>query len=226
MTQIDDPLDAAMEAEANNGPRHFFGQATVDSFFCVLKKGEGKAVYDPNQHSVDERRTAISITLNPGPNSKAKFSIKRDLIAESKEWASIIKPSLRALNTDLRSINGKWIQAELVPTGRKYTNSQGEEKENTTVKFLTVYGSQEECEAAETAFFGGHNGTPPTTAATPSVSVAGNDQERQTAVKFLPALWAASNKDVTEFAKKLAGNPLTSKYFDLNSPEVISLIAA
>jgi hypothetical protein len=226
MTQTDiDPMDAAMEAGAAARPRTFFGRVLADAYFCVLRKGQGKATYNPNEHSVDDRRTAFTIQLDPVPTSKAKFAVKREGIAESKEWASIIKPSLKALNTDLRAVNNKWAQVELVPTGRKYTNSQGEEKEQTTVKFLRVFDTEAECEAAEQEFFASAQSTPTTAAASAAPAPSGSDAEKATAAKFLPALWAAAGKDVSVFAEKIAGNPLTSKYFDISSPEVVALIS-
>ena len=77
------------------------------------------------------------------------------MIAESNEWAKIVKPSLRDLGTDLRALNGKFVQAQLVPTGRGWVNQQGEKKENTTFKFLAVYDDFETCAKAADAFFNG-----------------------------------------------------------------------
>lgn len=228
MTQQDvmDPADAAMDAEYTPGPRTQFGEMQVDVWFCVLRKGEGKVQFDPGQHSIDERRTAIEMTLIPTRTTYG--NIERQMIAESKEWASIIKPSLKTLNLDLKSVNGRFVQVQLVPTGRKYTNSNGEEKETTAFRFIAAYPGLDECLAAAAEFYTQPHagGTPIAPPVAPAAPASPNDKERETALRFLPALWTSSSKDVSEFAKKLAGNPLTSKYFTLDSPEVIQLIAA
>ena len=239
-TRTDDPYDSAMNSEWNPSLT-IFGQCSVDVWYCVLQKGQGKVPFDPGQHSIDQRCTAIDIAIQPLPGSKAQFATERGLIAESREWAQIVKPSLRALNIDLRAINGHYVRAELVPTGQTYTNSQGETKQRTTIKFVAIYNSLDECQAAADAFFAarGSASSSSTESAVPPSESAGtqtpvgassngngtNDTEKTTAAKFLPALWNASGKDITKFAEMLAKNPLVSKYFDLNSPEVLSLTA-
>jgi len=223
-----DPFDDAMNAEYKPLSRTFFGDIAVDIYYAVLVKGVGKVPFDPNQHDQDKRVTAITLTINPLPGSKAQYAVERELIAESKEWAQITKPSLRGLNTDLRAINGKWAQVELVPTGQKYTNKNGETKERTAIKFLAVFNTEDECQQASDAFWATRgNGNDPAT--TPAANGNGNgqsDAERLTAQKFLAPLWVASGKDMNKFAQALASNPLTSKYFDLNSPEVLAVVAA
>jgi len=52
------------------------------------------------------------------------------------------------------------------------------------------------------------------------------NREQETAAKFLPALWKQAAGDVTRFSELIAGNPLTSKYFSINSPEVLALVTA
>ena len=225
-----DPFDDAMNAEYKPQARTFFGDVAVDIYYAVLVKGTGKVPFDPNQHDQDKRVTAITLTINPLASSRAQFPIERELIAESKEWAQITKPGLRELNTDLRAINGKWAQVELVPTGQKYTNKNGETKERTAIKFLAIFNTEDECQKASDAFWatrGNGNGSTAATQPTPNGNGNGqSDAERMTAQKFLAPLWAASGKDMNKFAQSLANNPLTSKYFDLNSPEVLSVVAA
>lgn len=227
MTTEYDPFDAAMDAEAPSGVRTQFGEIQIDVWPCVLRKGEGKVPFDAGQHSTDERRTAIDMILIP---TKGDYNIERKIIAESNEWAKIIKPSLRALNTDLRGINGKFVQVQFVSTGRKYTDkNSGEEREYTTFKFIAVYPGLDECLAAAEEFFNNrsqNNQNDAVSSQSAPATNGANPAERETALKFLPALWNASGKDVNEFAKKLAGNPLTSKYFTIDSDDVLKVIAA
>lgn len=236
---MSDYFDDAMNATYTERPKLVFGQVDVDVWPCVLVKGTGKVLFDATQHKAEDRCTAIHITIAPTTNSRMEYKAEREMIAESKEWAGIMKPSLVALSTDLRSVKGKWVKASLVPTGRKYTNAAGETKQATTFKFEAVYNTEAECEAAEEAVFGksdssatapngsaSGNGNTPHPNGNGSNGNGNNPLERETALKFLPALWTSAGKDLEKFAASLAKNPLVSKYFDLNSPEVIHLIQA
>lgn len=222
-----DPYDSAMSAEARPlGPRNYFGQITTDVWHCVLEKGAGKVPFDPGIHAQDQRCTAIDLTFTPisRDDRQSLRPMQFSMIAESKEWASIVKPSLIAISSDLRSIRDRWVQIQLAPTGRTYTNKQGEVKDANTVKFIAVYASEAECRAASEAFFSQHRTAPTNghTAAAPSVEDAG----RTTAAKFLPALWRASGNSVQRFEQLIKQTEPCNKYFDLSSPEVLSVISA
>jgi hypothetical protein len=225
---LDDPLDAAMAAEARpQGPRTYFGQIAVDVYHCILQKGAGKVIFDPGQHSPDQRCTAITLTFValPRDNGASLRPMEFQMIAESKEWASIVKPSLIAINADLRTIRDRYVQVQMVPTGRTYKNKAGEVKDANTLKFVALYGSEEECRAASDAHFShGHNATP--AAAVPTQQPVTADAERATAAKFLPALWKASANNVQRFEQLIKQTAPVNKYFDLTSAEVLSLITA
>lgn len=228
---VDNPYESAMKAEYNPS-RTYFGEVNIDTWFCVLVKGQGKIPFDPGIHSADQRCTAIEITIYPLSTRANAKPLKRELIAESREWAQIIKPSLVALNTDLRALNGRWVQVESVPTGQKYQDkATGELRDSTTFKFVALYDSEEACQKAADAFFASrghadteHSATQEAGSSPPNGNGA-NDKERETAAKFLPALWKASGGDVFKFGQMIASNQLTSKYFDLQSKEVLDLIS-
>ncbi|MHB1131755.1 MAG: hypothetical protein ACYC4L_05135 [Chloroflexota bacterium] len=216
-----DPMTSAMETELR--PRTYFGQVQSQAYYAVLVKGIGKVPFDPTQHSIDKRVTAIEISLMPLIGGSVDTPIDRELIAESHDWAKIVKPSLLALNTDLRGVNGKWTQVQLVPVG-SYTNKSGEEKTRTMFKFIALYASEDECRAASDAFFPRSDVT---TAPAPAPAAPnGSNAERAAAAKFLPALWAASQKDATKFATLIANQSALAKHFDISSPEVVAVIAA
>lgn len=221
-----------MSATYEERPKVAFGQVSVDVFPCVLVKGQGKVQFDEGIHRQEDRRTSIHITITPLPSSGLTYSIERDMIAESKEWASFVKPSLVVLKTDLRTVNGKWVKASLVKTGEVYTNRQGEKKEKTTIRFEAVYATEAECEHVSNEFFKKDAEQPipgfdaPAPANGNGNGNGSNPGEREVALKFLPALWNDAGKDVEKFAASISKNPLVSKYFDLNSPEVCQLIAA
>lgn len=220
-------------------PKTYFGQVSMDAWFCILEKGTGRVPFDPTQHRPEQRRTAIDIAIQPLPSSGFEWAIERRMLAESTEWAGKVLPSIKALGIEPKDLQGKWVQAELIPTGRTYTSkATGETKEATTFRFVAVYQTEAEAEAAAAALFGSNGnssngdgeipldpGPAPAAGATSNGSNGAN-QEKTTAAAFLPALWQQAGQDVTQFLSLIAGNPLTSKYFTLNSPEVLALVTA
>lgn len=228
MTQTEtyDPFEAAMNAKAPSGVRTLFGEMQADVWPCCLVKGEGKIPFDPTQHKTEDRRTAIDLTFIP---NRGQYNVDRKLIAESNEWAKIMLPSLKVLNTDLRGINGKFVQVQLVPTGRKYTDKNtGEEKEYTTFKFIAVYPDLEACQAAADAFFkanGADGAQPQAGSSAPAPAAAkGTLMTRDSAANFLKGFWNAANGDVNKFLTNIAANPALAEHFDRNSPEVVALV--
>lgn len=217
-----DLLDDVMTPSYQEGPKTFFGRFDVDVHHVALIKGVGKVEFDPNQHKAEQRCTAIDISiaqLGPG-----RPPIERSVIAESKEWAKLILPSLQALGVTVRALVGKYVRVESIPTGQTYVNANGETKDRTTLRFVEVFDSFEACQEASDVYWAtrriGQADTPAPTNGT------GGDAERETAKKFLPALWKKAGGDVDAFGTLLAGNPIVSRHFDLSSPEVAELVAA
>jgi len=204
-------------------PSIYFGQVHISPWFCVLEKGVGRVPYDPQVHRADQKRTALDIEIQPLPSSGLEFAIVRNLIAEDRDWAGTILPSIKALGIAPKDLHQKWARVDLVETGKKYTNRNGEEKKLTTLKFLEVYQTEAECEAAAAKLFGKTATDTPAPAAAPASSGNGN-AEKETAKMFLPALWKQAGQDVTKFMELINNNPLTSKYFTVNSPEVLNLV--
>lgn len=221
-----DPFETAGNVQEPS--KHFFGQNFFDMYFCILEKGganKGKPPFDPNVHSPDKKRTAITINIVPLPDSKIKFGIDRELIAEFGDWPKIILPSIKALGLTPRDLVGKYVKVELVNVGN-YVNSKGETKQLTTPKYLEVYTDEATCQAASDALYGNNHTEQPDEEAFPAKAPNGNDAEKAIALKFLPALITQAGKEPSKVAELLKSNNLVGKYFDLNSPEVISLITA
>lgn len=224
-----DPYKSANEAEYSPRPRTYFGQIETDVWFCFLQKGQGKVLFDVNQHPQEQRRTAITISILPLPGSPITEPVKREMIAESEEWAKHVKPSLRTLNLDLRGVNKKWAQVQLVPTGRKWTDKDGVEHAATTFAFKAIYQTEDACiDAANQFFYPDRSEAPSNTAPTPGnggTPPSTSNPERDTAAKFLPALVKAANGDITKLAELIAKAPVVAKHFTIESPEVAALIA-
>jgi hypothetical protein len=153
------------------------------------------------------------------------------MLAEFGEWKDVTLPSLRDIGfLDASQLNGKYARIELVPTGRKYTNSQGEEKEASAVKFVAVYETREQCLAA----MNGDNPTSPTPVAAAPVPSNGNgNAEKETALKFAKAFVANAMRqaggDLDKargiLAPMIANQPVISKHYTVDSPEIVALMA-
>lgn len=221
-----DPLDALDNPELRSP--EYFGQVSMHTWFCVLEKGIGKVDFDPAKHGIDARRTAVKIGLLPLPEHNTNQDIFRDQIAESREWASLVLPSIKNLGITARELDGKWVKLTFQPTGRTYTKTDpmtGETvtRDATTFKFLALYADEAACRAAyqaERAGNGGNGGT----AAPASAPVRSGNQEKETALKFVKPLIARSGGDEAKLEQLIAGMPLLSKHFSVQSPEVQELL--
>ena len=228
-----DPYADADAAKPSN--RHYFGFIVIDAYPVVLVKGQRRVLFDSLQHSEDRRVTAIDMTLTPlSRPGQDTFSIKKEPIAQSNEWARITKPSLDKLGLGTKDVNNRYVQVEAVPIGSYVNQKTGETKTATTFRFIAVYSDQAACQAACDEFYRSRTAAQP--AATPAPAspangttpAAADSVERATLAKFLPSYWAkakaAGPDSVHELEKLLASNPTLAKHFDLTSPEVQQII--
>lgn len=217
--------------EAKEPSKHFFGLNEFDIWECVLAKGVGKVPFDAAMHKESEKRHAIKIVVSPLPGSGINYNTEREVIAESRDWAGIVLPTIHKLGLTPAQVDKHYVQIELVPA-RKYTDKNGEEKVATLPAYVAVYASQEECEAAASEFFGNGAGSVSSSvpangngAAAPAAAApAPAGMTREAAVKFLPAMLAAAGGDPMKAAEILAKNPILSPFFDINSPEVLEIL--
>jgi len=221
--QMDDPFETA--SNATLVPRNYYGQIQIDAWHCVLIKGQGKVPFDPTYHSRDDRRTAITISLLPLPEQNVQFDLARDLIAESREWAGIIWPSLRALGlTSAREAQGRWAKMQQVPSGRRYRNAAGEEKEATTFKFLALYPDEAACRAAYLAETGrGGNNAP---APVSTISTSGSTpHDLDVARPFIVAFARQNGYDLERTKAACRSQAIITKAIDVDSPEFAAIVA-
>lgn len=218
-------LNEAMNVQFSRDTKSVFGKVDVSVWPCALVKGLGKVPFDPEQHKPEDRQIAIDIYIEPLRTSRYQDLIFRKMIADSKEWAKIVMPSIKALGMSLSDLRGKWVRAEYVPTGRKYESQAGEEKEATTFKFVKIFSDEEEAVSAADALFSGTNkagGVSPAGQSNGAPSVAGMSLE--TARTLLNALWRASAGDVNRFLVSLEKADQVKAHFPLTHPEVLALI--
>lgn len=220
MSQVNDPLDSADNPEIP--ATEYYGQAFVDSYYCVLVKGTGKVTFDPAAHTVDQRRTAITFQVQPLAEHNLSRPLSREYIAEFGAWPKITLPSIKALGVTVRQLGHAWCKVAVVPDGRTYEKN-GETKESTTFKVLAVYPDEATCRAA----YNGVTVTPQTAQAAPAAAPTngnGNNAERTVAAKFIPTFVKSCDGDLERLGKVLAANPLVSKYFTATSPEVVQAV--
>lgn len=216
-TQIYDPFDAATEA----GERQpvYFGKMDCTASFVALITGQGKVAWNEAM-GLNQRRTEVALRLDPIDQMNLTRAVERSIIAESREWTGIVWASLRDLGVrNAREVNGKWAKVELVKSGRTWTNNKGATVEGTTLKFLALYNSKPECEAAWEAENGGA-----VAHSQPETNGNGADPGRETALQFLPALVKGANGNRAMLAQTIANMPMISKYFTVDSPEVQMLL--
>lgn len=226
-----DPFDAATQAGERTPA--YFGKIEVSVGFVKLMKGAGKVPFNEGTDSVEERRTDIRIVLNPIEASKMTQLVEKDMIAESATWGRIVWPSLRDCGLkNLRELHGKWAQVELAKTGRTYPGRDGTTREETTFKFVKLFDSLAECNAA---FYAVRPGSAPVDNGVGDIDMShgagsngngnGGNPERETALQFLGVLVKQAGGDKSKLAASIAMMPMISKYFTADSPEVVNFMA-
>ena len=222
------PVSDDAWAEADNAkwdPTYtVFGEVDLNISYVVLQKGIGKVAFVPTQHQQDERRVSIEITIIPV--IPGRQNVQRDMLSQSREWANIVNQSIKAFgpNWNAQMLKGRYVEAQLVPSGRKYRTADGDERDATTVKFVRFFNGEDDCAAAAVARRGGSsNGATSAAAVTPAAETPVNAHERATVAQFLGPLWKSCNGDADKFGALLK-NPPFATYFTLTSPEVLALV--
>jgi len=226
-TQTTNVWDAVDNPEVKSGPTEYWGLVKIDSYFCTLQKGLGKIPFDAQKNSLDDRRTAIDIIVIPLAEQNISYDVNRSMIAESREWAGIVLPSIKNLGISAQQLNGKYGHIRTKGTGSTYTNKNGETRERTTFEFVQVFNTEAECRSAYQAYTSGAGAAP----APAAPASNGNDKERKTALKFLKVIVenaARGQSDLTVITNTVAVNianmPMVSKHFTVDSPETMNLI--
>ena len=236
MSITNDPFEAA--TQAGEGRNTYYGRVDVSASFVTLKKGVGKQAFNEQLDDVRDRRTQVTIVVNPIDAMGLSILLQRDLIAESAEWSRYTWASLRDKCglKNVRELNGKWAKLTLQGTGETYTTKRGETQERKAFVFEAIYQTAQEATAAYHADTGGgHEDNPAGDvdmshgAGGPVTNISangnGNDTERETAKAFLQALVKQSGGDKSRLAASIAQIPMIAKYFTADSPEVVEMFA-
>ena len=222
-TVTNDPYESANEATVR--PRDYYGQIHIDAWFCILQKGVGKVPFDAQAHNVDQRCTAITMSMIPLAEMNITFKLERETIAESREWAGIILPSIKAAGiASVKDANGKFAKMQQVPTGRKYRTSTGEEREATTFKVLAFYSDEAACRQAYYAETGkAPDGSEP---------IPGFDDEPAkpaanigAAKQFILAFAKQKNYDLDATREVCRQQPMITNAIDVDSDEFTQIVA-
>jgi len=219
----------------------YFGRLEAAVKFVALVKGQGRVDYvegqvDPNTGKAIRRNTGIDLALICTGREGDEYRVERNAIAEFGEWPTLILPSLTAIGATLRDLPGKWAQVELVPTGRRYTNKSGEEKESTTFSFVRIFGTEAEMNTVKAAYYAGDqdavNAAPvnaPAAAQPPTSGDAGKATALQFARVFVKQAMSKTNGDVAAalalLGPMLAAQPVISKHLTAESPEVLEMLS-
>lgn len=232
----DDPFAVAQETAER--PAEFYGELSVECWFCALVKGQGKVPFDANVH--DRRSTAIDLVVMPLSDHNITNAFERSTLDWARDWTRITWPSLKALGiTSLRDVSkSKWCKFAWQTTGEKYRANGGEERERTAFKFLALYNSEAECRAAYYADTGKQQpddlGTetipgfeskaqPAPAQAAPDSN--GSEKTRETAIQFIKAYAKMNRFQIDATRKACATQTAITDVFDLDSPEFVEIIA-
>lgn len=208
-----------------------WGQAFVAVWRAALVKGEGKVPFDPTNKLHKNMVYAIDLSIVPIMEQSAK-PVERSLIQNSKEWGMIQK-SIKDLGVAPSEIDQKYVRIAFEPTGKTYTNANGDTKNETYVKFMKVFNSEAEC----IADYGATNMGDTVTVTEPNEIASGvpaaGAKEFEAAKKLLEASLRGVVKVVStpEEAKaltlvKIKASPVMSRFFTEDSPELDDMIAA
>lgn len=237
----DDPFNSASNPQIKQAT--FFGQARLDAWYCVLpKKGTGgqKQPFDPTMHKIEQRVTALDLSLQPLSEHNTQYPHERNMLAEGAEWAKHTWPSARTVGlTDSRQINGGWFKYTFAPTGEKYPKKDkqtgqptGEMVEKTAIKFVEYYTSEDACRAA---YASEHQSD-----SEPIVNGAVNlsaqqtpdpEKEKATAYAFLKVIVpnAARGKSredaLIAVADQITTYPVVAAHFTIDSPETVEILS-
>jgi len=230
----DSPWQVASNPEAySNTTQEYWGECSINAWWCALVSGMGKVPYDPKTldpktGKAPRRYTAIDLAVNPLAECNLEWDVKRSMLAEFGEWKDIVWPSIRNMGImEASELDGKFVHVELVENGTY--QKDGETKKKTTFNFIQVFDDRAGCLAAYRMKNG--EAAPVETPATPPPS-NGKGKEIEVALKFArPVIAGAVRKaggDIQKahdlVAEAIAGQSMINRHFTVDSPEIMAML--
>jgi len=219
---MQDPWETA-ESPQMTTSNVVWGLCEIKTWFCVLEKGTGKVPFAAGTHKDSDRRTAIDVHIAPLSDMNLQFDVTRGFIAESKDWAGSVLPSIKDLGISLRELNGRYVKIEFTPNGKTYVNKNGETKSETVIHFVHLFKDEAECRAD---YLASKSGDASAAAPTPEST------QKSTAMQFLKVIVQGAARGQTDLtlvrtavATQIAAYPVVSSFFTVDSPETMQLIA-
>lgn len=227
-------LDSAEQAKAPPPQnRHLFGRMKLEWQYVALVRGSGKVPWNPRDHTEEQKLHGLEFVMDPLPSNPNQFQTKRNVLAESTEFETVIRPSLTKLNQRLSAVAaGVWCEVEMVPTRKYASKTEVDEagkpvmKNATVPAFRRIFPDEAACEAASADFFkrspeaASGNGSSGPSAPPPPEDKPLSLEGRQTA---LATVYQVAGRDATRFMEMIKGMPQFAD-LRLDSPEVQQLL--
>lgn len=139
------------------GAKHYFGKVELELSQVALIRGVGRVPYDASDPTQRGMRPSleISISLHCKDRNGNPYTLNRTMLAFDRrqpDWVAVTLPSLQALGVVEPSSLKPFAHCELVQTGA-YTDRQGNEKRLTAFRFVALFSSEQEMNAARDQFF-------------------------------------------------------------------------
>lgn len=205
-----DPMQSAIEATEYSND--FYGKVEVSAKFVYSAKGEKPRDFVDGD-DIKRRSTEVALSLTTiDAQGLTRPVIERRHLNWTPVWKNIVWESIKSLGfIDLYALNGAYVKATMVPTGRVYTSkTTGKEVAESTMKFVAAYASEADCIKAYEAESG---------------NVTSQD-DAETVAEWEPvisALVTTSKGDLAVLASKLQA---VKSPFDVESAVVHRIIAS
>lgn len=227
MSNIWDKANEVSEESVKAGlSNDFWGQVRLDLWECALVPGVGKVPFDPNQHK--RMSIAIDLFVDPLADTGLQWSLERHLVEFEPDWYRFTLPSMKDCEggvSHISAVPGKWARVTQVETGEEYTDKSGNQRKKRAIKFLKLFENEEACRLDYlTSERSGAQAQP--------VEQSEDEQARETGLSFLKVIVANAcngQGDLNTIRGTIQANislyPVVSKYFTVDSPETVELIA-
>ena len=125
-----------------------YGKIEFVTQYVYSAKGEKPRAFNDQNDDITHRSIEVAISLTTiDAMGLTRPVIERNHLTWARAWKDVVWKSMQDLGYDsVQDLHGKYLKAEMTPTGRTYTNkTTGKEVNETTLKFVKVYESEAAC---------------------------------------------------------------------------------